>query len=78
MSYQSATIYKDVLHTRIELASMGIEYVQVNSMDNSQSCDYCIPMHGSIIPVEAISQLAEYCKNEQGCCCQFEPTFGTD
>ena len=47
MSYQSATIYKDVLHTRIQLASMGIEYVQVNSADTTQLCDYCAPMHGS-------------------------------
>jgi hypothetical protein len=62
----------------MELEAMGIEYVQVSSVDTSQLCDYCIPMYGSIIPVEAISQLAEHCKNAQGCCCQFEPTFGTD
>ena len=78
MSYQDATISNTVLHARIELQAMGVKYVQVSSFDAAQLCDYCTPMHGSIIPVEAISQLAEHCKNVQGCCCQFEPTFDTD
>jgi hypothetical protein len=78
MSYQTQSNYRDGIHARIAFESMGVKYVQVRSGGTAEACDYCRPMHNSIIPLVALTPLYKHCKNEQGCCCHFEPTFDVD
>ncbi len=56
MSNLTQSSYRDSLHARIAFETMGVKYVQVSSTGNHEACDYCRPMHGSIIPLVALTQ----------------------